>query len=209
MIRQGRISPAQRRAHENLFQHYASKEGDKIPFAQLFNDPHPQIVEIGFGMGTTLIEYAKLYPEHNFIGIEVHPPGIGALLNLIDTHQLKNIRIIEGDAVLALKEQCPDGSLAGINIFFPDPWPKKRHHKRRLIQPEFLNLLAQKLQTGGILHLATDWENYAEQMSELLAQNAQFEKINQQRGDRPLTKFEQKGLDKGHKVFDFQYRKIS
>lgn len=207
VIRQGRMSDAQKRAQATLFAQYANYQTDKIPFKNLFPNHHPQILEIGFGMGQALVHYAKLHPELNFIGIEVHPPGIGSLLKMIHQENLSNIKIIAGDAVLALTEQCPDNFLQGVNIFFPDPWPKKRHHKRRLIQTEFLNLLAEKLQRNGLLHLATDWEDYAHHMIKILEQNPNFQKLNTERGERPLTKFEQKGLNKGHQVFDLQYIK--
>jgi tRNA (guanine-N7-)-methyltransferase len=208
VIRAGRISGAQKRAYEQLFSRYASKQTDKIPFQNLFDVEQPVVLEIGFGMGQALIHHAKLHPELNFIGIEVHPPGVGSLLHMIAQENLNNIRIIQGDAVLALKEQCLDTSLHSIHIFFPDPWPKKRHHKRRLIQTELMNSLAQKLKAGGVLHLATDWQPYADHMRSVVTENSHFKKINEQRGARPLTKFEHKGLRQGHQVTDLQYQKL-
>jgi tRNA (guanine-N7-)-methyltransferase len=138
VIRKGRMSEAQQRAVDQLFNLHASKQSDNRPFNTLFTTQQEQVLEIGFGMGTSLAEHAQMYPEINFIGIEVHPPGVGCLLNLINEHELKNVHVIQGDAVLALKTQCVDHSIARINIFFPDPWQKQRHHKRRLIQPEFV-----------------------------------------------------------------------
>lgn len=209
VIRKGRMSEAQQRAVDQLFNLHASKQSDNRPFETLFAKQQEQVLEIGFGMGTSLAEHAQMYPELNFIGIEVHPPGVGCLLNLIKEHELNNVHVIQGDAVLALKTQCPDHSLSRINIFFPDPWQKQRHHKRRLIQPEFVALLAQKLKPQGILHLATDWEDYAKHMVKVLATNPNLKLVSNERGDRPATKFEQKGLDKGHPVFDMHYQLMS
>lgn len=207
VIRKGRMSDAQNRAMSDHFARYASRQDEQIPFNKLFNKAQPLVLEIGFGMGQALIQHAKLHPEFNFIGIEVHPPGIGAVLQLIAQDDLPNVRIIKGDAVLALKTQCLDNTLSQIHIFFPDPWPKKRHHKRRLIQPEFVSLLAQKLAPLGILHLATDWQPYAEHMREVIAMNPQFKLLDTERGERALTKFEQKGLTQGHPVADLKYQK--
>lgn len=211
VVRKGRMTACQKRAFDLLFAHYASKQSDKIPFANLFNNIQELVVEIGFGMGTTLILHAKMYPHLNFLGIEVHPPGIGSALNLIEQNHLENIRLIQGDAVLALKEQCEDQSLSRINIFFPDPWHKRAHHKRRIIQPEFVNLLAQKLKPNGILHLATDWEPYAKHMLKILSENPNLKNISKdysEKTDRPLTKFEQRGLNLGHGVFDLKFTRV-
>lgn len=210
-VRKGRMTEGQKRAFELLFPRYASLQEQKIPFANLFPKQQDLVVEIGFGMGATLIHHAKMYPHLNFIGIEVHPPGIGCTLNLIEQEQLENVRLIQGDAVLVLKEQCSDNSLSRINIFFPDPWHKKRHHKRRLIQANFIELLTQKLKVGGILHLATDWQNYAEHMLEVLSQNPKLKNLSEtysDRNDRPLTKFEQRGINLGHSVFDLQFTRV-
>jgi tRNA (guanine-N7-)-methyltransferase len=209
VIRQGRISRAQQEALTELFAYYASKQTAKTSFEQLFSTSQELVVEIGFGMGAALLQHAQQYPHLNFIGIEVHPPGIGTLLNLIHKHHLNNLHIIQGDATLALEQQCPDQSLARVNIFFPDPWPKQRHHKRRLLQPEFVRLLTQKLKPQGYIHLATDWADYAHHIERVFAQAPNLKKTSIERGDRPQTKFEQKGLAQGHRVFDFIYTKTN
>lgn len=171
-----------------------------------FGRAAPRIVEIGFGMGQATAEIAANHPETDFLGIEVHTPGVGALLKAIGERNLSNLRILQHDAVEVLRDGMAPNSLAGIHIYFPDPWHKKRHHKRRLIQPEFVRLLAERLQPGGYLHLATDWENYAEQMlavlsAEPLLQNSATDYAPRPTF-RPLTKFEARGLRLGHGVWD-------
>ena len=208
MIRQGRMTPGQKRAYAELFARFGIEAAALKDVSKLFPQPAPLWLEIGFGMGQTLLHYAKTQPKHNFIGIEVHVPGIGAVLNAIAADTLQNVRIVNADAVVVLKECLPKASLSGVNIFFPDPWPKKRHHKRRLIQSEFIKLLAEKLVPGGLLHLATDWQEYAEHMLAVLRASPYFENTTADyadRGERPLTKFEQKGLAQGHAVFDLRF----
>lgn len=180
----------------------------------IFGRAAPTIAEIGFGMGEATAAIAHALSDKNFIGIEVHTPGVGALLKLIGEHHLQNLRIIQHDAVEVLRSMIADESLAGVHIFFPDPWPKKRHHKRRLIQPEFVKLLVQKLAPGGYLHLATDWEDYAHHMLEVLrAETALRNSANAPDGFAPRphyrgsSSFERKGLAKGHGVWDLVFTK--
>lgn len=201
VLRQGRMTPAQTRALAELWPTYG------IELAQTIKINDPTCLEIGFGMGTSLVTQAINYPEMNFIGIEVHKPGVGSLLLQIDKNRLNNIKIISHDAVEVLRDFIPDHSLALIQIFFPDPWPKKRHHKRRLIQPEFVKLLHQKLKPQGILHLATDWENYAEQMQEVVSNSGLFGPTSPLL-ERPSTKFEQRGKKLGHGVWDWVFSAI-
>ena len=170
-----------------------------------------KVLEIGFGMGETTAAMAKAYPDWNILGVEVYKPGVGALLGKIEQLGLSNIRIIEYDVVDVLKTMVPDQSLRAVHIYFPDPWPKKRHHKRRLIQPEFIAALAPKLSAGGIVHLATDWPEYADQMLAVCAANPSL--INTSEGFsprpqwRPETKFERRGLRLGHPVADLIFQK--
>ena len=179
--------------------------------AAAFGRGAPLVVEIGFGMGAATAEIAAAHPETNYLGIEVHPPGVGALLKEIGERGLTNVRIVQDDAVEVLERMVAAASLAGVHVFFPDPWHKNRHHKRRLIQPPFVRLLASRLEPGGTLHCATDWQPYAEQMLAVLA--AEPSLVNHSDGyaprppTRPLTKFEQRGLDRGHGVWDLVFTK--
>jgi tRNA (guanine-N7-)-methyltransferase len=183
----------------------------KLDLAATFGRIAPVVLEIGFGMGGATAEIAATLPDHDFIGCEVHEPGVGALLKLIDEKQLSNIRIVQHDAVEVLRDMVGEGTLAGVHIFFPDPWHKKRHNKRRLIQPEFVAQLVKHLAPGGYLHCATDWQPYAEQMLEVLS--AEPALLNTAAGYadkpayRPLTKFEARGLRLGHGVWDLVFRK--
>lgn len=175
-----------------------------------FQRSAPRFLEIGFGMGESTAEVAAAHPGNDYIGVEVHTPGVGGLLRLIDAQQLTNIRIIQHDAVEVVTHMLGEGSLAGIHVFFPDPWPKKRHHKRRLLQPAFVHLLATRLQPGGYLHVATDWEDYATQILAVLSAEPLLQ--NTASGfaprpeHRPLTKFESRGLKLGHGVWDVVFR---
>ena len=213
VLRQGRMSPAQTRAFESLGPRYiVSFRGDNpLDYGNLFGRDAPTIVEIGFGMGESTAAIAAMFPEKNFIGIEVHTPGVGALLKLIGEQGLTNLHIIQHDAVEVLKQMIRDQSLAGLHIFFPDPWPKKRHHKRRLIQPELVTLLAQKLAADGYIHLATDWEEYAQQMLALLQAEPRLKNSATDFAPRPAYRgtsgFERKGLAKGHDVWDLVFRR--
>jgi tRNA (guanine-N7-)-methyltransferase len=213
VLRQGRMSPAQMRAVETLGPIFLLPyTGAPLDAATIFGRTAPTIIEIGFGMGEATAAIAKSLPEKNFIGIEVHTPGVGALLKLIGESNINNLRIIQHDAVEVLTNMVPNNSLAGLHIFFPDPWPKKRHHKRRLVQTEIVNLLAQKLCAGGYVHLATDWEEYAHHMLEVLVQEhalTNTTKAVSGFAPRPYyrgsSSFERKGLAKGHGVWDLVF----
>ncbi len=184
---------------------------ERLDLAATFGRSAPVVLEIGFGMGGATAEIAQTLPDHDFIGCEVHEPGVGALLKLIDEKQIGNIRIVQHDAVEMLRDMVGEGVLAGVHIFFPDPWHKKRHNKRRLIQPAFVAQLVQHLAPGGYLHCATDWQPYAEQMLEVLSAEPQLQNTAAGYADkpayRPLTKFEARGLRLGHGVWDLVFRK--
>ncbi len=177
-----------------------------------FPVPGPIILEIGFGMGETTAAIARSRPNCNFLGIEVYPPGVGALLRRIEDQSLSNVRIIHHDAFEVIRDMVPTGCLAGIHVFFPDPWPKARHHKRRLIQPAFVAMLAQRLNAGGYLHCATDWQAYAVHMFEVL----QSEPLLRNTAEgfaprpeyRPVTKFETRGVKLGHGVWDLVFSRV-
>ncbi len=220
VLRQGRVSNAQARAHDQLLPRYGIVcSPQPIDLAKVFGRTGPKILEIGFGMGETTAEIAAAHPENDYLGIEVHTPGVGSLLKQIDSSHLSNVRIIQHDAVEVLREMIVPASLDGAHIFFPDPWPKKRHHKRRLVQADFVALLASRLKPGGYLHLATDWQEYAEQMLDVLGAEPQLE--NTAAGPsaeprtgfaprpayRPQTKFETRGLKLGHGVWDIVFRR--
>jgi tRNA (guanine-N7-)-methyltransferase len=207
VLRQGRMSPAQTQALSDLLPVYGIPyQAAPLDLAQPFGRNAPTILEIGCGMGETTARIATSQPEKNFIGIEVHAPGVGALLKLIGAGQFTNLRVVQHDAVEVVRDMIPASSLAGIHIFFPDPWPKARHHKRRLIQPAFVHLLASRLAPGGYLHCATDWEHYAQQMLEVLSGEPLLANSAQDyapRPDyRPVTKFENRGIKLGHGVWD-------
>lgn len=214
VIRAGRMTPGQQKALEQM---WPACGVDFEPVltqpSQWFGNDNPVTLEIGFGMGDSLLELARLSPERNFFGIEVHEPGVGKLLMKVQEEGLTNLRVSKHDAVEVLKQQIPDHSIDRILIFFPDPWHKKRHNKRRLIQPAFVELLASKLRHGGRLHLATDWENYAEQMLEVMDASSEFENLSPEGGycprpeDRPVTKFERRGNRLGHGTWDLIFRR--
>lgn len=212
VLRQGRVSNAQRRAHDTLLPRYG------IPFSpgaidldRTFGRNAPKILEIGFGMGETTAEIAAGHPGNDYLGIEVHTPGVGGLLKRIAELGLDNVRIIQHDAVEVLTHMISPSTLDGAHIFFPDPWPKKRHHKRRLIQPPFIALLVERMKPGAYLHVATDWQEYAEQVLAVLAAEPRL--LNTADGYaprpdyRPQTKFESRGLKLGHGVWDVIFRK--
>ena len=184
-----------------------------MDFDALFGRTAPVVLEIGFGNGESLLAHALEHPECNFIGIEVHEPGVGHCLLRAADSGIGNLKLIAHDAVEVLKHQVPAASLQRINLYFPDPWPKKRHHKRRILQPAFLELLHSRLMAGGTLHIATDWANYAEHIDELLDASTLFnlDKRREHDGDEPLdrpgTKFEKRGLRKGHRIVDWRYVK--
>ena len=199
---------------EALWPRYGLDGDDVIDAAREFGRRAPLVLEIGFGMGDTLAELARRHPQVDYIGVEVHDAGIGRLLNLAATESLNNLRVIRGDAVLALEHRIAAASLDAVLIYFPDPWPKKRHHKRRLIQPAFAELVADRLRPGGRLHLASDWAPYAEHMLEVLDACAALRNeagpgnYAPRPASRPRTKFERRGEALGHDVFDLEYVRL-
>ncbi|MBA3903760.1 MAG: tRNA (guanosine(46)-N7)-methyltransferase TrmB [Rhodocyclaceae bacterium] len=212
VLRQGRVSNAQARSYEQLLPRFGIPYSPQpLDLVQVFGRQAPRILEIGFGMGETTAAIAAAHPEADYLGIEVHTPGVGSLLKLIEEKGIANLRLIQHDAVEVLRDMIAPGSLDGAHIFFPDPWPKKRHHKRRLIQPPLVALLASRLRPGGYAHLATDWQEYAGQMLEVLSAEPQLENTADgfaSRPDyRPQTKFETRGLRLGHGVWDIVFRR--
>jgi len=212
VVRNGRMGPGQARALAELGPAFV------LPFAAQLLDQQgafgrraPLVVEIGFGMGVATAAMAEADPQTDYLGIEVHPPGVGALLRLIGQRSLGNVRIVSHDAVEVLESMIAPASLAAVHVFFPDPWPKKRHNKRRLLQQPFVHLLATRLAPGGLLHCATDWEPYAEQMLAVLSSEPALANTGagfaERPAHRPLTKFEQRGLVRGHGVRDLVFRK--
>ena len=207
VLRAGRLGTGQLKALDELGPRFVLPyQAAPLDLAATFGREAPKVLEIGFGMGQATAEIARNHPEIDYLGVEVHIPGVGALLKLIGEQDLANLRLIQHDAVEVLRHMIPEAGLDGIHIFFPDPWHKKRHHKRRLIQPAFAELLASRLKTGGYLHLATDWRDYAEQMLAVLAANPHLRNSSDGYAPRPeyrpLTKFEQRGLRLGHGVWD-------
>ena len=215
VLRQGRVSSAQLRYHETMMAEigvpYVAAPHDLDVVFGRRADVAPKILEIGFGMGETSAAIAAANPDKDYLGIEVHTPGVGSLCKLIAEGGLANLRIVQHDAVEVLRDMILPGVLSGVHIFFPDPWPKARQQKRRLIQPPLVALLASRLKPGGYIHCATDWENYAEQMLAVLSAEALLENTADgfaPRPDyRPLTKFEQRGLRLGHGVWDVIFRR--
>jgi tRNA (guanine-N7-)-methyltransferase len=201
VLRQGRTTPAQQRALDELLPIYGISFPEKIP------SERPLVLEIGSGMGETTLEIAKADPETDFVAVEVHGPGVGSLLNRIHKENIKNLRVVRHDAVEVLERMVADGSLAALHLFFPDPWPKKRHHKRRLVQPAFAALVAKKLKAGGIFHAATDVPDYAEHIERILLENNHFEKMKGGFAERPTTKFEARGQKLGHPIRDLFFRR--
>jgi tRNA (guanine-N7-)-methyltransferase len=212
VLRQGRVSEAQRRHYEQDMPRWG------IPFCATpldldatFGRHAPHILEIGCGMGETTAIIAAQHPRNNYLGIEVHTPGVGSLLKEISTRELANLRVIQHDAVDVMRDMLAPGSLAGIHVFFPDPWPKKRQQKRRLIQPDFVALLASRLSPAGYIHCATDWEDYAQQMLAVLSAEPRLENMAggfaPRPPYRPQTKFESRGLRLGHGVWDLVFRR--
>ena len=207
VVRAGRMTKAQRSAFELGWDAYGLRLADgAIELDAVFGRNNPKVVEIGFGMGGSLLEMVEAQPETDFIGIEVHPPGVGSLINAAQEKNISNLRVYLADATDVLNECFADGSLDRVQIYFPDPWHKKKHNKRRIIQPKFLQLIREKLRLGGVVHMATDWQPYAEQMLELVDEADGFKNMVQDyvpRPDfRPLTKFERRGERLGHGVWD-------
>jgi tRNA (guanine-N7-)-methyltransferase len=212
VLRQGRMSNAQKRAHHAFLGRFGIPYSPApLDLQAAFGRAAPTILEIGFGMGETSAQICQGHPEVNYLGVEVHSPGVGSLLKQIDARGLSNMRIVQHDAREVVEHMLAPASLDGVLVFFPDPWPKKRHHKRRLIQPPFVRALALRLKPGGVLHLATDWHDYALQMlhvlraEPLLANTA--DGFAPRPDYRPLTKFEQRGLRLGHGVWDLLFRR--
>lgn len=206
--REGRITAAQQRALAELLPRYGVPEGDTLFDLQaLFGRRAPLHVEIGFGNGEALATMASAHPENDYIGIEVHRPGVGALLQRLETDGISNVRVISADALQVLEHRIPDETLTAACIFFPDPWPKKRHHKRRLVQPQFAALAARKLAPGGVFHAATDWPEYAEHMDEVLSREPLLQKSDAGLVARSTTKFETRGRRLGHPIRDLYYRR--
>jgi len=215
VIRAGRSTAGQQRGLTELFPVYGiANDAGMLDLDAIFGRRAPRMIEIGFGAGEALLEYASRHPHMDCIGIEVHPPGVGHLLLGLEQLDLKNVRVISHDAVDVLERRIAPASIDEIHVFFPDPWPKKRHHKRRLIQPEFVNLLARVLAVGGVLRLATDWEHYAHYMQAVLDASPAFRNQGGTDGfvardaSRVLTRFERRGQRLGHSVWDLSYERV-
>jgi tRNA (guanine-N7-)-methyltransferase len=214
VLRAGRLTGGQKRALDELWPLYGIDEGDdRLDLEALFGNGHPVITEIGFGNGEATWQMARAHPEENYLGVEVHRPGVGHLLLLLEHNGISNVRVACEDAVEFLRKRIPADSLGGVRIYFPDPWPKKRHHKRRIIQTPFIGLLAQKMKAGGILHMATDWEQYSEHMLDVMRYAQDFENLSPDGKTcprpewRPATKYEKRGERLGHSVFDLLFRR--
>lgn len=218
VMRRGHISAAQQRAFEEVFPRIeVPYEKTLLDADKLFGRSAPLVLEIGCGMGETTAAIAKAHPEVNFLGCEVFVAGVGALSKLVDEMGLTNIRLARHDAIEVVRDMIPENSLAGVHIYFPDPWRKARHHKRRLIRPDFVDLLATRIAPGGYLHCATDWENYAEQMLEVLEAEPKLQNLHghgfspvmaNPLCERPCTKFQARGERLGHGVWDLVYTRV-
>ena len=213
--RAGRLTPSQQRALDELWPQFGVEfEPHLLNFETLFGRAAPRVLEIGFGNGESLVQLASDNPASDFIGIEVHDPGTGHCLIAAQEAQVSNIRLISHDAIDVLQLQIPRGSLSRINLYFPDPWPKRRHHKRRIVQSDFIELCADCLESSGSLHIATDWANYAEHIDEVLKESSRFvcAARREHSGDNALartaSKFEQRGLQHGHQIWDWQFDRI-
>ena len=212
--RTGRLTSSQQRALEELWPAYGLDfDKNVLDFAARFGRKAPLVLEIGFGNGESLVQQAHENPDQDYLGIEVHEPGIGRCLTAARDAELSNLRLIAHDAIDVLQHQVPLNSSRRINLYFPDPWPKKRHHKRRIVQRSFLELCADRLESGGTLHVATDWADYAEHIDETLTDSDRFncsarhEHDGNEPLDRPMTKFERRGLEKGHRIWDWCFNK--
>jgi tRNA (guanine-N7-)-methyltransferase len=210
VLRQGRFSPGQQRAYAELLPKLGVPYAPvPLDFPALFGRSAPVVVEVGSGMGETTAVIARDNPDTDYLAIEVHAPGVGSLLKRLAEESIGNVRVVQHDAVEVLRDMVPAASLAGLHVFFPDPWPKKRHHKRRLIQPEFARLAAERLAPGGYIHVATDWEEYAQHVLEVLSSEQLLENTAENYAPRPAarpqTKFERRGLKLGHGVWDIVF----
>ena len=214
VLRQGRLTKGQERALQTTWPQFGIEYAEQpLHLSQAFGrDCSQKILEIGFGMGDATAKIAQTLPDCDFLAVEVHTPGVGSLLKLMQEGDIHNIRIIQHDAVEVLQQMLADASLDGVHIFFPDPWHKKRHHKRRLIQAEFVQLLCSKLKVGAYIHVATDWQGYAEWVLEVLQGEPQLQNTATNYAEkpayRPLTKFENRGLKLGHGVWDLVFRRV-
>jgi tRNA (guanine-N7-)-methyltransferase len=213
--RAGRLTPSQQRALDELWPQYGIEfETRPLSPEPVFGRKAPLVLEIGFGNGDTLVQQAKENPDKDYLGIEVHDPGIGHCLIAARDAGISNLKLIAHDAIEVLETQIAPGSLHRINLYFPDPWPKKRHHKRRIIQPAFLEICVARLESNGSLHIATDWANYAEHIDEMLAESDRFvcaerrEHDGEQPLDRPMTKFERRGLIEGNRIWDWRFNRL-
>lgn len=213
--REGRLTKGQAHALDNHWQDMGlNHKNGMIDSKALFGNDNPVVLEIGFGMGKSLVEMAKNAPELNYIGVEVHRPGVGACIALAVEQGVENLKVYEHDAIEILADCIADGSLETVQLFFPDPWHKKKHHKRRIVKPEFVETIRAKLRVGGVFHMATDWENYAECMLEDMQSAEGFKNLSETNDyvprpdSRPLTKFENRGQRLGHGVWDLQFEKI-
>jgi tRNA (guanine-N7-)-methyltransferase len=215
VVRSGRMTAGQKRGWDSYWDTYGLEPTQRFDLPKIFGNNKPVVLEIGFGMGGSLHAMAKADPDTNFIGVEVHRPGIGALLALAGDDGLANLRVFCCDANLVIDDCLGDASLARLQLFFPDPWHKKRHHKRRIVQDEFVTRIAQKLECGGIFHMATDWQPYAEYMGKVMQGREDFSNqagdavYSEKPGYRPDTKFEHRGIKLGHGVWDLLYEKTS
>ncbi len=214
VLRQGRLTKSQAIALKNEWPVYGLNGGEGgLDFKEIFGNNSSVTLEIGFGDGVSLASMAAQSPEKNFLGIEVHRPGVGRLLHLIKVNGLTNIRVMDEDAVEIIQNRVQKNSLDRVQLFFPDPWHKKRHNKRRIVQPDFIALIASRLKLGGVFHLATDWEPYAEHMAELMLASGEFKSLSKgayspKPSDRPTTKFETRGIRLGHGVWDLLFEKV-
>lgn len=216
VMRAGRMTPGQQRGIEQGMPKFGLQLTDGMQdFDRVFGRQAPRSLEIGFGMGQSLLEMAQAAPEQDFIGIEVYQAGVGALLNGLLASNINNVRVYNCDALDVLKKAVPDASLDRVMLFFPDPWHKSRHHKRRIVQPDFARLVCSKLKVGGIFHLATDWQPYAEHMLEVLNATPGFTNLSAEQtwvprpAERPMTKFEQRGERLGHGVWDLKFSRTA
>jgi len=212
VLRQGRFSPGQQRAYAELLPRFGiSYQAKPVDLDQAFGRHAPVVVEVGSGMGETTARIAAGNPATDYLAIEVHAPGVGSLLKQVEEAGLTNVRVVRHDAVEVLRDMVAPGSLAGIHVFFPDPWPKKRHHKRRLLQPDFVALAASRLAPGGVLHVATDWQEYADHVLAVLSATPGLENTADgfapRPAARPETKFEKRGIKLGHGVWDVIFKK--
>ena len=212
--REGRLTPGQQRALDALWPRFGIEhDSGLIDFDNVFGRNAPRVLEIGFGNGASLAQQAAANPDMDFLGIEVHRPGVGSLLQAIEREGLQNVRVMQEDAVEIIRDQVPVCSLDKVQLFFPDPWHKKKHHKRRIVQDDFVILIRDRLKRGGVFHMATDWQHYAEHMLEVMEHAKGYSNTSatndyvERPGSRPLTKFEQRGHRLGHGVWDIIFKK--